>query len=167
MAETRPDAAPAPAPPAPAGGGRGIVLERLLGPVVRWARAKSRVGLAIVGALPGRDAEGWAAPRALPLGVPTDAPDPRQADLLVVVGRVSHKLAPFLVRTHAAMARPTSVLVVELEPDSPSVPRLYPTVSDVASIIPVDVVVRGLPPPPEAIARAIAALDARLPGVAP
>lgn len=146
------------------------VLQGLLGPLIRWARAKSRVGLAIVGALPGRDADAWATPRALPLGVPTDAADPRQADLLVVVGRVSHKLAPFLVRTHASMARPTSVLVIELEPigdERVPVPRVYASVADVASVIPVDVVIRGLPPTPDMIARALRALDERLPGIAP
>jgi NADH-quinone oxidoreductase subunit B len=147
------------------------LLDHLLGPVVRWARSRSRVGLAIIGSLPGRDAEAWAAPRLLPLGVPTDAPDPRQADLLVVVGRVSHKLAPFVVRTHAAMARPTSVLAVELEPatarDGVVVPRVYPTVSNIVEIVPVDVVLRGLPPSRVAMDRALAALDERLPGVAP
>lgn len=141
-------------------------LRRLLGPVVRWARARSRVGLAVVGAVPGRHAESWAVPWSLPLGIPTDAADPRQADLLIVVGRISHKLAPFLVRAHAAMARPTSVMVIELEAEPRGFPLLYATVADVAQIIPVDVIVRGLPPAPESIARALRALDERLPGAA-
>jgi NADH-quinone oxidoreductase subunit B len=135
------------------------VLARLLEPVVRWARAKSRVGIAVVGALPGRDAEAWAQPRALPIGIPTDAVAPRQADVLVVVGRISHKLAPFLVRTHAAMAQPATVIVIEM--DSPAMPRMYATVADVAAIIPVDVVVRGKPPSPPTLMKALAALDKR------
>lgn len=157
------------------------VLGSILGPLVRWARMRSRVGIAVVGAVPSRDADAWASHRALPIGVPTDATDPRHADLLVVVGRISNKLAPFIVRTHAAMARPTSVLLVELEPlaGAPGgssgtfdaalhgVPRLYPTVADVAGIIPVDVIVRGLPPSPPAMQRALRALDERTPGVAP
>jgi NADH-quinone oxidoreductase subunit B len=143
------------------------LLDALFGPIVHWARSRSRVGLAVVGALPGRDAEPWAVPRALPLGVPSDATSPRQADLLVVVGRISHKLAPFLVRTHAAMARPAAALVVELEETPPLVPRLYASVADVASIIPVDVVVRGHPPTAAMMERALRALDARLPGLAP
>lgn len=147
------------------------MLDAILGPIVRWARKKSRVGLAIVGALPGRDAELWAHPRALPIGIPTDAPAARQADLLVVVGRISHKLAPFIVRTHAAMARPACAIVVELEPSSEIgtmvVPRLYATVADVTCIIPVDVIVRGHPPTQAMMLRALAALDERLPGMAP
>ncbi len=150
------------------------ILSSILGPLIRWARTRSRIGIAVVGALPSRDADAWASHRALPIGVPTDATDPRHADLLVVVGRISHKLAPFLVRTHAAMARPTSVLLVELEPlvlpgdTAPrGMPRLYPTVADVAGIIPVDVIVRGLPPSPPAMQRALLALDERTPGVAP
>ena len=151
------------------GRSRGL-LGALLGPLMRWARSRSRVGIAVVGALPSRDADAWAAHRALPLGIPTDAAGPRQADLLVVVGRISHKLAPFIVRTHASMARPTSVLLIELERAPTAallLPRLYATVADVTSIIPVDVVVRGVPPSPAALARALAALDAQLPGVAP
>lgn len=143
------------------------LLGAVLGPLVRWARSRSRVGIAVVGALPSRAANDWATHRALPIGVPTDAADPRQADLLVVVGRISHKLAPFIVRTHASMARPTAVLLIELEPVEVVLPRLYATVADVSGIIPVDVVVRGLPPTPAALARALAALDAQLPGVAP
>lgn len=143
------------------------IIGALLGPLVRWARSRSRVGIAVVGALPSREADAWATHRALPIGAPTDAADPRQADLLVVVGRISHKLAPFIVRTHASMARPTSVLLIELEPAELVLPRLYATVADVTGIIPVDVVVRGLPPSPPAMARALAALDAQMPGVAP
>jgi hypothetical protein len=143
------------------------MLGALVAPLVRWARSRSRSAIAVVGALPGRAADPWAMHRALPIGIPTDATDPRQADVLVVVGRISHKLAPFLVRTHAAMARPASVLLIELEPALGSPPRLYPTVADVSAIIPVDVIVRGLPPTPRALARAFAALDAQLPGVAP
>ncbi|MCC7111228.1 MAG: hypothetical protein IT382_18180, partial [Deltaproteobacteria bacterium] len=117
-----------------------------------------------VGALPGLDAAPWAEPRHLPIGQPTDALAPRQADLLVVVGRVSHKLSPFLVRTHAAMAQPSSVLVIELEARSAA--PLYPSVTDVAQIIPVDVVVRSPAPSAAALARALAALDEKMPGVA-
>jgi NADH-quinone oxidoreductase subunit B len=139
-------------------------LAALLGPLLRWARAKSRVGLAVVGALPGADAAAFASPRTLPIGIPTDAPNARQADVLVVVGRISHKLAPFLVRTHASMSRPAQVLVVDLEPrtpDRPGAPRTYACVERVEQILPVDVVLRSPMPHQDAVARALAALDAR------
>lgn len=148
----------------PAGPVAESALGRLLAPLARWARQRSRVGIAVVGALPGLDAAPWAEPRHLPIGQPTDALAPRQADLLVVVGRVSHKLSPFLVRTHAAMAQPSSVLVIELEARSAA--PLYPSVADVAQIIPVDVVVRSPAPSAAALARALAALDEKMPGVA-
>jgi NADH-quinone oxidoreductase subunit B len=133
------------------------VVDTLLGPIAKWARTKSRVGIAVVGALPGRDAEPWSHPRALPIGIPTDASTPRQADLLVVVGRISHKLAPFLVRNHAMMARPLNTMVIDL--DDPADKKLYATVADVAGIIPVDVVVRGRPPSADVIERALHALE--------
>ena len=141
------------------------VLTSLLAPLARWARRRSRVGIAVVGALPGLDAAAWADPRHLPIGQPTDAPAPRQADLLVVVGRISHKLSPFLVRTHAAMAQPSAVMVIDLEP-TPALPMLYPTIGNVAHLIPVDVVVRSAAPSAATMARALAVLDDRLPGVA-
>lgn len=140
-------------------------LAGLLAPLARWARRRSRVGIAVVGALPGLDAADWSDPRLLPLGLPTDALAPRQADLLVVVGRISHKLSPFLVRTHAAMAQPAAVMVVDLEPAATPA-GLYPSVADVAQIIPVDVVLKGQRPSAALLARALAALDDRLPGVA-
>ncbi len=144
------------------------MLDAVLGPIMRWARRKSRVGVAVVGALPGRDAEAWAQPRLLPIGVPTDAPAARQADLLVIVGRISHKLAPFVVRTHAAMSRPATAMVVELEPaEGILVPHLYAGVADISQIVPIDVVVRGHPPSAAMMQRALDALDARLPGLAP
>ena len=141
------------------------LLAELLAPLVRWARRRSRVGIAVVGALPGLDAAAWAEPRHLPIGQPTDALAPRHADLLVVVGRISHKLSPFLVRAHAAMAQPSAVMVVDLEA-GPAVAGLYPTVADVSQIIPVDVVVRSAAPSAAILARALAVLDDKLPGVA-
>ena len=137
------------------------LIDGILGGVLRWARSKSRVGLGVVGALPGSDAAAWANPRLLPIGMPTDANAPRHADLLVVVGRISHKLAPFLVRTHAAMAQPAQVLVIELENPSAGLPRTYATLEDVTQILPVDVVIRSTQPHQELIERALAALDAR------
>jgi hypothetical protein len=128
-----------------------------LAPLFAWAFRKSRVGLAVVGALPGTDQARWAQPRLLPIGIPTDATQPRQADLLVIVGLMSQKLAPFLVRTHAAMARPAQVLVVELEPGGPL--RTYATLNNISSILPVDVVLRDAQPRQELVTRAMQALD--------
>lgn len=141
-------------------------IAALVAPLARWARRRSRVGLAVVGALPGLDAAAWADPRALPIGQPTDATAPRQADLLVVVGRISHKLSPFLVRTHAAMAQPSSVVVVDLEPAGAMAP-LYPSVADVTQLLPVDVVVKGATPSAAMMARALTVLDERQRKVAP
>lgn len=140
------------------------VIEGLLAQLLLWAQRKSRVGLGVVGALPGADAATWANSRLLPIGMPTDANAPRQADLLVVVGRISHKLAPFLVRTHAAMARPAQVLVVDLEPRGIAFPRTYAALGDVTQILPVDVVIKSPHPRQHEIERALAGLDARARG---
>jgi NADH:ubiquinone oxidoreductase subunit B-like Fe-S oxidoreductase len=136
-------------------------------PVLRWARRKGRSAIAVVGALP-PDLGPWSDPARLPLVVRLDAASARQADTLVIVGRLSHKLAPFLVRAHAAMAQPATVLLVDLEPmpGQRRAPSAYATVSAVEQILPVDVVLRGAPPLHQDVLRALEALDA-VRGVAP
>lgn len=152
------------------GPGPGL-LSALLRPLFVWARRKSRVGIGVVGALPtadaGNDSSAWANPRMLPIGMPTDANAARHADLLVIVGRLSHKLAPFLVRTHASMAQPAQVLVVNLEPTGVRVPRTYASLEDVTLILPVDVVIESAHPRQDVIERALRALDKRALGVSP
>lgn len=91
--------------------------------------------------------------------------------LLVVFAAVSPPAlpgtdSPFLVRTHAAMAQPSSVLVIDLEP-ARTVAALYPTVADVSQILPVDVVVKSPAPSAAMMARALALLDERAPLAAP
>ncbi len=132
-------------------------VQAFLAPVFLWARKKSRVGLGVVGSLPDHTASAFFEPRALPIGIPTDANHARHADVLVVVGRVSHKLAPFLVRTHASMARPAQVLWLDLEPARG---RSYASVDNLADIMAVDVVVRARQPTQQQLARALSALDA-------
>ena len=142
---------------------RGL-LASLLSPVMRWARTKSRVALPFIGAIPDSAARAFADARTLPIGVPADAPSPQHADLLVVVGRVSHKVAPVLQRVYAELARPCQVLHIDLHVASSStddMPLTYASVLDLAEVLPVDVVVRGAPPRSETLVRALAALDAR------
>ncbi len=139
----------------------GDAVRALLEPILRWARARSRVALPFVCAVPSHGLAAWTDPRALPLGIPTSAPSPRQADLLVIVGSVAHKLAPALQRIHAEMASPSQVLHVRAWLDEDLVARSYATVARLQDVVPVDVVLVGCPPTPAAVARALAALEAR------
>ena len=171
-----------------------VDLRSLLLPMTRWAHAKSRVGFAVVGVVPRADLSAWQNPLILPLGIPTNAPSPRQADVLVVVGRISHKLAPFLMRAYAGMSQPSSVLVFDFDRPASSargqasvpsgeirmdgtLPHSYSTVRSVAAILPVHVVVQSENPTPALVRRALRCLDvinanppfsaAKTPGEAP
>lgn len=129
--------------------------------ILRRARARSRVALPFVAAVPRRGLATWLDPRALPLGLPQGAASPRQADLLVVVGCVSHKLAPVLQRVHAEMAAPSQVLHVVASLRDEEAARSYALVHRLEEVVPVDVVLVGDPPTTAAIARALDALEAR------
>lgn len=80
---------------------------------------------------------------------------PRQADVLVVVGQISQKLAPVLVRAHAQLAQPSWVLQIASSAPKPC----YALIQAVDEVIPVDVVIRGNPPTEAQIAEGIAALE--------
>lgn len=114
----------------------------MLDGVFSWALAQSLVPMPFIGTVPTRRAATWLAPGVTSsLGAFVGAGQPRQADLLIVVGTVSQKAAPVLQRLHARMAEPAFVLHIEA-----GSARGYANVEDVGSIIPIDVVIRGEQP---------------------
>lgn len=135
-----------------------MILERLFA----RARARSLVPLPFIGTVGSRAAARWLDSGAVhALGDFSGAGLPRQADLLVVVGDVSHKAAPTLQRLYARMADPSYVLWVTAH-DGEARGAGYATVPSVTEIVPVDVVIEGSPPTAEAIDEGLTRLRERV-----
>ena len=74
---------------------------------------------------------------------------PRQADVLFVVGTISHKIAPMLRRVYDQMADPKWVVAFGVCTCTGGFYDNYATVQGIDAIIPVDVYIPGCPPRPE------------------
>ena len=80
---------------------------------------------------------------------------PRQSDLIIVAGTISHKLAPILKNIYDQMLEPKWVISMGACASSGGFYNNYATVQGIDTIIPVDVYIPGCPPRPEAIIGAI------------
>ena len=84
---------------------------------------------------------------------------PRQADLLIVSGRVSQKMAPVLRRVYDQMLDPKWVISMGACASTGGVFNNYALVQGVDKVVPVDVYVPGCPPRPEGLLEGIMILQ--------
>jgi NADH-quinone oxidoreductase subunit B len=84
-------------------------------------------------------------------GMEINRPSPRQADLLIVSGRVSRKMAPVIRRLYDQMSDPKWVIAMGDCASCGGVFNNYAIVQGVDEVVPVDVFVAGCPPRPEAL----------------
>jgi NADH-quinone oxidoreductase subunit B len=87
---------------------------------------------------------------------------PRQADLMIVAGRVSQKMAPVLRQIYDQMAEPKWVLAMGVCASSGGMFNNYAIVQGVDHIVPVDMYLPGCPPRPEMLMHAILELHERI-----
>src|SRR5690606_31394557 len=80
---------------------------------------------------------------------------PRQADLMIVAGRVSNKMAPVLRQIYDQMAEPKWVLAMGVCASSGGMFNNYAIVQGVDHVVPVDMYLPGCPPRPEMLIDAI------------
>ena len=84
---------------------------------------------------------------------------PRQADLLLVAGRVSIKMMPVLQRIYTQMAEPKWVISMGACACTGGVFDNYATVQGIDQFLPVDVYIPGCPPRPETLIEGIMAIQ--------
>ena len=87
---------------------------------------------------------------------------PRQADLMIVAGRVSQKMAPVLRQIYDQMMEPKWVISMGVCASTGGMFNNYAIVQGVDQVVPVDVYAPGCPPGPETLQHAILTLHAKI-----
>jgi NADH-quinone oxidoreductase subunit B len=137
------------------------VLTTQLKRVVNWARRSSLWPMPFATACCGIElmATGCSRYDLARFGAEAMRFSPRQADLMIVAGRVTIKEMPVLQHIYQQMAEPKWVISMGACASTGGVFDAYATVQGIDQFIPVDVYVPGCPPRPETLLEGIMAIQ--------
>ncbi|HDH03371.1 MAG TPA: NADH-quinone oxidoreductase subunit B [Actinobacteria bacterium] len=137
------------------------LLTMTLGGAVRWAQTRSMwpatFGLACCAIE--MMSTGAAHNDIARFGMEVFRASPRQADLMIVAGRVSQKMAPVLRQVYDQMADPKWVISMGACASSGGMFNNYALVQGVDHVVPVDVYIPGCPPGPQSLIHGILTLQ--------
>ena len=142
------------------------IIVTTLGKVANWARTRSMwpatFGLACCAIeMMSTQASDFDLSR---FGMELMRASPRQSDLMIVAGRVSHKMAPVVRRLYDQMPDPKWVIAMGDCASCAGVFNNYAIVQGVDEVVPVDIYVAGCPPRPEALIHGIIQLQEKIKG---
>ncbi len=146
-------------------GGDSFVTTRV-DSVVNWGRKYSFFLYPFVTACCGMEFMSVAGPRydSDRFGAALPRFSPRQADLLMVVGTITHRQAPILKKVYDQMAEPKWVVAFGACVCSGGPYNNYATVQGIDTISPVDIYSPGCPPGPEAVLDGLIKLQHKVQG---
>ena len=140
------------------------VLTTTLAKAVNWARKNSSwpvtFGLAccaiemMAAGAPHHDLARW--------GMEVFRASPRQADLMIVAGRLSQKMAPVLRQIYDQMPEPKWVISMGVCASTGGMFNNYALIQGVDTVVPVDIYVPGCPPRPEMLMYGILQLHEKI-----
>ena len=143
---------------------RHLIFTSRIGDLIQWSRRNSLWPMPLGLACCAIEMMAVVAPRydLARFGMEAFRASPRQADLLIVSGRVAHKMAAPLRQIYDQMLEPKWVIAMGACASSGGMFNNYAVLQGVDKIVAVDIHVPGCPPRPEALMEGIVRLHEKI-----